>query len=219
MTRLTRSVSRLHRGTPWESSWRSRAWREAPPILPPLRFSCSWPLDIIIMRNFWTFPIGFNRLGWRGCSQFPEPPLSPTSPESPLVPSSSPMSTGSPLVPSSSPVSPKLPETPKLPPSLPLPPPLKPANSSALSPLVPVSPSAHPQSAPSGRSDPHRDFQSPAPPRREDPLSLTPASEFWTSPPWSPEPTAPPWPSGSSVTLALRLSLHPGLLFHQLSLC
>ncbi len=80
----------------------------------------------------------------------PKPPLSPTSPESPLVPSSSPASPGSLLVPSSSLASPKLPVTPKLPPSLPLPPPLKPASSSALSPLVAFSPSAHPQLSASG---------------------------------------------------------------------
>ncbi len=79
----------------------------------------------------------------------------PSSPEPPLFP----MSPGSPLVPSSSPVSPKLPETLKLPPILPLPPPLMPASSSALSALVPVSPSAHPQSAPSGRSNLPRDLQ------------------------------------------------------------
>uniref|UniRef100_A0A673G649 Sprouty-related, EVH1 domain-containing protein 2 n=1 Tax=Sinocyclocheilus rhinocerous TaxID=307959 RepID=A0A673G649_9TELE len=55
--------------------------------------------------------------------------------------------------------------SPEFPPSLSLPPPLlKPASSSVLPPLVPVSPSAHPQSALSGRSDSPRGFQSPAPP-------------------------------------------------------
>ncbi|XP_016110248.1 vegetative cell wall protein gp1-like [Sinocyclocheilus grahami] len=97
-----------------------------------------------------------------------------------------PSSTASPLVPPSS-------CSPVFPPSLPLPPPLqKPVSSSAPSPLVPVSTSAHPHSAPSGRSDPPRDFQSPAPPWRDDPLSPPPASEPWT-PPQSFDPSAPPW--------------------------
>ncbi|XP_016124666.1 uncharacterized protein [Sinocyclocheilus grahami] len=104
----------------------------------------------------------------------------------------------SPLVPSSScpPVSP---------PSLPLLPPLKElVSSSAPSPLVPVSPSAHPQSAPSGRSDSPRDLQSPAPPWREDSLPLPPASEPWT-PPRSFDPSAPLrlfLPSGSASILS-----------------
>ncbi len=79
------------------------------------------------------------------------------------------------LVLSSSSVSPKLPVSPVFPASLPLPPTLlKPASSSALSLLVPVSLSAHPQSAPSGCSDPPQAFQFPA---LEDPLSAPPASE------------------------------------------
>ncbi|KTG04712.1 hypothetical protein cypCar_00040733, partial [Cyprinus carpio] len=98
----------------------------------------------------------------------PSPPVSPLvlpSPESPV----------SLLVPSS-------PDPPVFPPSLPLPPPPRPVSSSAPSLLVPVSPSAHPQSAPSGRDDSPRDFQSPAPPWREDSLSQPPASEPWTPP-------------------------------------
>ncbi len=123
----------------------------------------------------------------------PEHLESPMSPVSPLVPSSSPVSPESPLVLSSSPVSPKLPVTLKLPPSLPLLPPLsKPASSSALSLWVPVSPSAHPQSASSGHSDPPLDFQSPALLRHEDPLSPPPVSASWT-PPRSFDPSAQPW--------------------------
>ncbi len=77
---------------------------------------------------------------------------------------------------SSSPVSPELLMTLKLTPSLTLLPPLMPASSLALSPLVPVSPSAHPQSAPSGRSDLPRDVKSPALPWCEDALSPPPVS-------------------------------------------
>ncbi len=78
----------------------------------------------------------------------------------PYVPAS-PMSPESLLIPSSSTASPEPPATPMFLPSLPLPPPvLKPASSLALYPLVPVSPSTHPQSAPSGRSDPPRSFLS-----------------------------------------------------------
>ncbi len=116
-----------------------------------------------------------------------EYPLPPKSPDSPLVPSSSPTSPGSPLVPSNSPVSPKLPVTSKLPPSSLL----KPARSSAHSLLVSVSPSAHPQSAQSWHYYLPRDFQSPAPPRHEDPLSPPPASKSWTTP-RSFDPSAPP---------------------------
>ncbi len=91
------------------------------------------------------------------------PPTYPESPASPLVPPSS--------------------CSPTFLPSLPLLPPLlKPGSSLDLSPLVPVSPSAHPQPAPSGHYDPPRDFQSPAPPRHDDPLSPPPVSESWTPP-------------------------------------
>ncbi|KAL0192153.1 hypothetical protein M9458_010449, partial [Cirrhinus mrigala] len=127
-------------------------------------------------------------------------PVSPDSPVSPLSPDS--------------PVSPKLPVTLKLPPSLLLPPPLMSTSSSAL-------PSTHPQSVPSGRSDPPCDFQSSAPPRHEDPLSLPLASESRT-PPQNFDPSAPSWflfPSGSTLvscrpsadleTPLLRLHLVP----------
>ncbi len=67
-------------------------------------------------------------------------PFSPESPASLLVPSS-PESLASPLVPPCS-------CPPVFPPSLPLPPPLKPASSSASSPLVRVSSSAHPHPQP-----------------------------------------------------------------------
>ncbi len=139
-------------------------------------------------------------------SSSPMPPLVPSSsPMPPLVPASSPMpplvppsSLMPPLVPSSSPMPPLVLSSscaPVFPPSLPLPPPLpNPASSSTLSLLVPASPSARPQSASAGCSDPPpRDFQPPAPPRREDPLSPPPASKPWT-PSRSFEPSAPPWP-------------------------
>ncbi len=119
----------------------------------------------------------------------------PESPASPLVPSS-PESPASPLVlPSSCP--------PVSPPNLPLPPPLKPASSSPPYPLMPVSPSAHSQSAPAVCSDPPpQDFQSPAPHRHAYPLSPPPTSEPCTTlrssdpsaPPWLLAPSSPPWP-------------------------
>ncbi len=97
-------------------------------------------------------------------------PCTHESPTSPRVPSS-PESPAPPLVlPSSSP--------PVFPPNLPILLPLKPDSPSPPSPLMHVSPSAHPQSAPAMRSDPphRRDFQSPALPRRADPLSPPPSS-------------------------------------------
>ncbi|KAL0160965.1 hypothetical protein M9458_044690, partial [Cirrhinus mrigala] len=107
-----------------------------------------------------------------------------------------------PFSPPVSPVSPDSPASPKLPPSFPLPPPLNPASFSVLSLLVPVCPSAHPQSAPSGHSDPLRDFQAQAPPRRKDPGSPPPASKSWTPPQssdpltslWLLAPSSPRWP-------------------------
>ncbi|XP_058617738.1 uncharacterized protein LOC131531178 [Onychostoma macrolepis] len=117
----------------------------------------------------------------------PVSPLVPSGPESPVSPLvlSSPESPVSPLVPSSS-------SPPVVPPSLPLLPPLKPASSSPPAPLMPISPSAHPQSAPAMRSvPPPQDFQSPAPPSHVDPLSPLPASEPWTTP-RSSDPSAPP---------------------------
>ncbi|XP_073699752.1 mast cell protease 4-like [Garra rufa] len=68
------------------------------------------------------------------------------------------------------PASPELPMTFKFPPSLSL---LAPVSSSALSSLVLISPSAYPQSVPSGCSDLLWAFQSPGPPMREDPVSTS----------------------------------------------
>ncbi len=107
---------------------------------------------------------------------------------------------------------------PVFPPGLPLLPPLKPASSSASSPLVHVSPSVHPQSAPAVCSDPPpRDFQPPAPP-----WLLASSSPPWPviplAPPGSLVPPAPPWsvvdhpPSRDSAPLASpRHSIPPAL--------
>ncbi len=157
-------------------------------------------------------------------------PRAPESPVSPLVPSS-PEFPASPLVPSSTeyPASLLVPPSscpPVFPPSLPLPPSLKPVSSSAQDPLVPVSPSAHPQSAPAMHCDTSpQDFQSPAPPRHADPLSPPPASEPWTTlrssdplapprllaPPSPPWPIIPPAPLGSLVppSLLWSVDVHP----------
>ncbi|XP_016086355.1 sterol O-acyltransferase 1-like [Sinocyclocheilus grahami] len=87
--------------------------------------------------------------------------------------------------------------------SLPLPPPLHiSASSFALSSLVPVNLSAHPQSAPSWSLFSLWVFQSPAPPWREDPLSPPLVSKAWIPPrpfdpsalPWLLAPSSPPWP-------------------------
>ena len=115
-------------------------------------------------------------------------------------------------------------DPPVLPPILLLSPPPRPASSSS-SLLVPVSPAAHPQSAPSGRGGSPLDCQSPAPPWRVKALSLPPASEPWNpprffdpaAPPWLLAPSSPPWPGippappGSLIPLAPPWSVvdHP----------
>ncbi len=126
-------------------------------------------------------------------------PPSPESPESTPVPSSSPASPASPesLLVQRSSCSPVFPSSLTLPPPL-----LEPASSSTLSPLIPASPSAHPQLAPSVHFVSPRVFQSPALPWREDPLSLPPASESQT----------PPRPIGSTLapcSLVSTVACHP----------
>ncbi len=118
-------------------------------------------------------------------------------------------------------------------PALNLPPPLHmSASSSSLSLLVPTSPTAHPQSAPSWSLASPQVFQSPAPPWHEDPLSPLLAYKSWIPPrpfnsftlilscsgftvifwvpvsPQSQELSTPPWPFGPNrVTLVLRISV------------
>ncbi|ROI15380.1 hypothetical protein DPX16_12932 [Anabarilius grahami] len=101
-----------------------------------------------------------------------------------------------------------LPSSPLVPPGLPLPLPLlESPDSSAQSPLLPVSPSAPPRPL-LGEVDPPQAFSEPAPLWRVDPLAL-PSAVDPVAPPWllppsassgSLEPPASPWGGGERQT-------------------
>ncbi len=94
------------------------------------------------------------------------------------------------------------------------------SSSQVLSPLSPVIPSANPQPAITYLGS-HQVFQSQAPIRREDPLSLPPATGSLTpprpceplSPPWLLAPSSPPW---SIIPPSLWLHLGQSLTIRRL---